>query len=84
MRSRIEPLVRGTDLRVLAASVLTGVVVALVVALFDALTVEVVAHWLAEQALGIQAVAPFIGAVLATLILRHLAFGASASIQVSG
>lgn len=79
MRSRIEPLVRGTDLRVLAASVLTGVVVALVVALFDALTVEVVAHWLAEQALGLQAVAPFVGAVLATVILRHLAFGASAS-----
>ena len=44
MRSRIKPLVRGTDLRVLAASVLTGVVVALVVALFDALTVEVVTH----------------------------------------
>ena len=79
MRARIEPLVRGTDVRVLAASVLTGVVVALVVAVFDAMTVEVVAHWLTEQDLGVQAVAPFIGALLATLILRHLAFGASAS-----
>ena len=79
MKARIEPLVRGTDIRVLAASVLTGVVVALVVAIFDAVTVEVVAHWLAEQALGVQAIAPFVGAVLATLILRHLAFGSSAS-----
>ncbi|MEM9202575.1 MAG: chloride channel protein [Actinomycetota bacterium] len=79
MTARMEPLVRGTDVRMLAASALTGVVVALVVAIFDAVTVEVVAHWLAHQALGIQAVAPFVGAVIATLILRHLAFGASAS-----
>ena len=79
MTRRITPLVRGTDLRILAASVLTGIVVALVVALFDAISVEVVGHWLAEQELSVQAAAPFVGAVLATLILRHLAFGASAS-----
>ena len=79
MTRRITPLVRGTDLRILAASVLTGIAVALVVALFDAISVEVVGHWLAEQELSVQAAAPFVGAVLATLILRHLAFGASAS-----
>ena len=32
MESRITPLVRGTDVRILAASVATGVIVALVVA----------------------------------------------------
>ena len=31
MESRITPLVRGTDVRILAASVATGVIVALVV-----------------------------------------------------
>ncbi|MEM8705255.1 MAG: chloride channel protein [Actinomycetota bacterium] len=79
MRTRIAPLVRGQDVRLLAASVATGVVVAMVVALFDALTVEVVYEWLLHQELTVQAVAPIIGTIAAVLILRYLAFNASAS-----
>lgn len=79
MKRTITPLVRGTDVRILAASVLTGVLVAIVVAIFDAVTVEVVYHWLLEQELAYQAAAPVVGAVLAFVILRWLAFGASGS-----
>ncbi len=66
-------------MRLLAASAATGVVVAMIVALFDALTVEVVYEWLLDQELSIQAAAPFLGAVGAVLILRYGAFNASAS-----
>ena len=59
MRTRIAPLVRGQDVRLLAASAGTGVVVAMIVALFDALTVEVVYEWLLDQELSIQAAARF-------------------------
>ena len=79
MRTRIAPLVRGQDVRLLAASAATGVVVAMIVALFDALTVEVVYEWLLDQELSIQAAAPFLGAVGAVLILRSVGFNASAS-----
>ncbi|MGB1653751.1 MAG: chloride channel protein [Acidimicrobiales bacterium] len=79
MKGTITPLVRGTDVRILAASVLTGVLVAVVVAIFDALTVEVVYHWLLQQDLAAQAAAPVVGAVLAFMILRWLAFGAAGS-----
>ena len=79
MKRTITPLVRGTDVRILAASVLTGVLVAIIVAIFDAVTVEVVYHWLLEQELATQAAAPLAGAVLAFMILRWLAFGASGS-----
>jgi len=75
----ITPLVRGNDIRILAASVLTGVVVAVVVAVFDAVAVEVVYHWVRDQDLAWQAAGPLVGAVLAVGILRWLAFGASAS-----
>ena len=66
-------------MRLLAASAATGVVVAMIVALFDALTVEVVYEWLLDQELSIQAAAPFLGAVGAVLILRSVGFNASAS-----
>lgn len=79
MNRTITPLVRGNDIRILAASVLTGVVVAVVVAVFDAVAVEVVYHWLRDQDLAWQVAGPFAGAVLAGLALRWLAFGASAS-----
>ena len=59
-------------MRLLAASAATGVVVAMIVALFDALTVEVVYEWLLDQELSIQAAAPFLGAVGAVLILRSV------------
>ena len=65
-------------MRLLAASAATGVVVAMIVALFDALTVEVVYEWLLDQELSIQAAAPFLGAVGAVLILRSVGFNASA------
>ena len=51
----------------------------MIVALFDALTVEVVYEWLLDQELSIQAAAPFLGAVGAVLILRSVGFNASAS-----
>ena len=79
MESRNTPLVRGTDVRILAASVATGVIVALVVALFDAVAVEVVWHWLSEQDLAVRAAAPLVGTILAVLILRYLAYDSTAS-----
>ena len=66
-------------MRLLAASAATGVGVAMVVALFEALTVEVVYEWLLDQELSIQAAAPFLGDVGAVLILRSVGFNASAS-----
>lgn len=79
MKRTITPLVRGNDIRILAASVLTGVIVAIAVAIFDAVAVEVVYHWLLEQDLAWQAVGPVAGAILAFVVLRWLAFGSSAS-----
>ena len=79
MRTRITPLVRGQDVRLLAASAATGVIVAMIVALFDALTVEVAYAWLLDQDLSMQAAAPFLGAVGAVLLLRYGGFNASAS-----
>ncbi|NDH89183.1 MAG: hypothetical protein EBY61_11355, partial [Actinobacteria bacterium] len=61
-------------MRLLAASAAIGVVVAMIVALFDALTVEVVYDWLLHQQRSIQAAAPFVGAVGAVLILRYGGF----------
>lgn len=77
VRTRLAPLVKGHDVRILVASAATGVVVASVVALFDALAVEVVFDWLMAQRLGVQMVAPFAGTVLAALVLRWLAFRSS-------
>ncbi len=79
MKSRIAPFVKGHDVRILVASATTGVVVAMVVALFDAIAVEVVYDWLLCQRLTLQVVAPAVGSVMAILILRHLAFRSTSS-----
>ncbi len=79
MKSRIAPFVKGHDVRILVASATTGVVVAMVVALFDAIAVEVVYDWLLSQRLTLQVVAPAVGSVMAILILRHLAFRSTSS-----
>jgi CIC family chloride channel protein len=79
VKSRIAPFVKGHDVRILVASATTGVVVAMVVALFDAIAVEVVYDWLLSQRLTLQVVAPAVGSVMAILILRHLAFRSTSS-----
>jgi CIC family chloride channel protein len=69
----------GHDLRLLAASVATGVVVAVIVAMFEALTQPVLFEWLLEQPLAVIMFAPVVGFLAAQLILRFLARGTTAS-----
>ena len=79
MTQWLSTLVKGHDLRLLAASVATGALVAVVVAAFEALTEKVVFHWLLEQELAVLVIAPVVGIALATLILRYLGRGPSRS-----
>ena len=72
MKSAFASIVRGHDLRLLAASVATGVLVAIVVAIFEALTVNVVLNWVREQDLTFQVLAPVVGVALAVCVLRYL------------
>jgi len=69
----------GNDLRLLAASVATGVVVAVVVAMFEALTQPVLFEWLLKQPLGVLMFAPIAGVMVAHLILRFLGRGTTGS-----
>ena len=78
VRTRIAPLVRGQDVRLLAASAATGIVVAMIVALFDALTVEVVYDWLLDQELRFRRRRRS-RCRRRRLILRYGGFNASAS-----
>lgn len=70
---------RGPDTRLLAASVVTGVLVGLVVAAFDSLTDRVVLRRVLDQPLGVLMVAPFAGLVLARVLLRYVGWGTSGS-----
>ncbi len=79
MKPLLASLVRGHDVRILAASVAIGVMVAAVVAIFDAFTVEVALDWLVEQDLWMQMVAPAIGIGAAILILHTLGRGTSSA-----
>ncbi len=79
MKPVLTSFVRGHDLRILAASVATGVLVAVVVAVFEAITVEVAFEWLHDQKLGLQMIAPVAGVVAAILILRTIGRGTSSS-----
>jgi len=72
-------VVRGLDIRILAASVVTGVAVALIVAFFDALTVELLFDWLSEQRIGVQMAAPAAGILIAIVVLRYLGHGADSA-----
>lgn len=55
--------------RLLAAAALLGVVVRIVVSVFEFVTIEVGLEWLLEQPAYIQAFAPLVGLSIATLIL---------------
>ncbi|MCU0275183.1 MAG: chloride channel protein [Acidimicrobiales bacterium] len=67
---------RGRTARLLAVSMLTGILVALVVAAFEVLTADVLLERLAEQPLWVVAAAPTLGLGAAALTLRWLAGGA--------
>lgn len=79
MKKYLAAAVGGHDLRLLAASVATGVVVAVIVAMFEALTQPVLFEWLLEQSLPMIMVAPILGFAAAHVILRVLGRGTTAS-----
>ncbi len=56
-------------------SVLLGAVVGLVVAIFEWITIELIAHELEESSLVVLAFAPMVGLSLAWLVLRYLGGG---------
>ncbi|MEQ8841433.1 MAG: chloride channel protein [Acidimicrobiales bacterium] len=69
----------GNDVRLLAASVATGVIVAVIVAIFEALTQPVLFEWLLDQSLPVLMAAPIVGIGVAQLILRYVGRGTSTS-----
>lgn len=77
LKKYLGSIVAGQDIRLLGASVAIGVLVALVVALFETLTESVLLHWLFNQSLVVLVTAPVIGILLANAILRWLGRGAS-------
>ena len=79
MKKYLAAAVGGHDLRLLAASVATGVVVAVIVAMFEALTQPVLFEWLLEQSLPMIMAAPILGFTAAHLILRVLGRGTTGS-----
>lgn len=79
MKKYLAAAIGGHDLRILAASVATGVVVAVVVAAFEALTQPVLFEWLLEQSLVVLMLAPVVGIAVAQLVLRYLGRGTSGS-----
>ncbi len=79
VKTRLSSVVHGHDVRLLAASVATGVLVASVVSVFQALTEDVALNWLFEQALPIVMIAPIIGIGLAYITLRYAGRGTSSA-----
>lgn len=75
MRERLRTLARHPAARVPAASAATGVIVGLVVAGFDYVTVDLILQRFVEWPLWMQAGAPAVGLALAALSLRYLANG---------
>lgn len=67
----------GRQETIVAAAVVTGVAVGLAVAGFERLTDHVVLERVLHAPLWVQALAPGVGLVVAVVILRHLADGAS-------
>ena len=72
-------LARARNARLLIASVVTGVVVATIVAGFEVLASEILLHWLLEQDLWVLALAPVVGIVAAKVILMVVGRNASGS-----
>ena len=79
MKKSLAAAISGHDLRLLAASVATGVVVAVVVAMFEAMTQPVLFEWLLDQRLIVIMAAPVLGVVAAQVILRRVGRGTSGS-----
>ena len=77
MKKFLATALGGNDLRLLTASVATGVLVALVVAVFEGLAESVALEWLLDQSLAIFIVAPAVGILLSQLVLRYLGRGAT-------
>ncbi len=65
--------------RLLAASAATGVIVAVVVAAFETVTLHVVLDRLLEQSLWVLALAPIVGIAVSKALLRTVGMGVSGS-----
>ena len=70
---------RARNARLLLASVVTGVVVATIVAGFELLASDLLLDWLLEQELWVLALAPVVGITAAKVILRFLGRNTSGS-----
>ena len=79
MRRLTRTVAQARNPRLLAASAATGVVVAVVVAAFEVVTLSVLLERLLEQRLWVLAVAPVIGIALSKALLRTVGMGASGS-----
>ncbi|MYA75607.1 MAG: CBS domain-containing protein [Acidimicrobiaceae bacterium] len=77
MKKYLGSVVAGQDVRLLGASVAIGVIVAVVVALFEALTESVLLHWLFDQSLIVLVTAPVVGILAANGVLRWVGRGTS-------
>lgn len=69
----------GKGAAVAAASVGLGILVGLLVSIFEYLTLEALFHNLSELDLWVKAIAPFVGLVISALLLRTLGGGVSSS-----
>ncbi|MCY3850782.1 MAG: chloride channel protein [Acidimicrobiaceae bacterium] len=77
MKKYLGSVVAGQDVRLLGASAAIGVIVAVVVALFETLTESVLLHWLFDQSLVVLVTAPVAGILAANGVLRWVGRGTS-------
>jgi len=77
VKKYLGSVVAGQDVRLLGASVAIGVIVAVVVALFETLTESVLLHWLFDQSLVVLVTAPVVGILAANGVLRWIGRGTS-------
>lgn len=72
-------LPEGRTSRVLSASAGLGIVVGLLLSVFEYITVELILHRVEDLPLAVQAASPLVGLVIAALLLRTIGQGASNS-----
>ena len=77
MKKYLGSVVGGQDVRLLGASIAIGIIVAVVVALFETLTESVLLHWLFDQSLVVLVTAPVVGILAANGLLRWVGRGTS-------
>ena len=77
VKKYLGSVVGGQDIRLLGASVAIGMLVAMVVALFEWLTESVLLHWLLQQPLVVLVTAPVVGILAANALLRWVGRGTS-------